>query len=513
VRIDPKVYASLDAETKAYVDRELAAYERVVERNPLQAFEPHSDAQRRFLEARTAIVAAFAGNRFGKTTSLTVRALLEAVDADAVPSHLKAYKVFDAPTEGWVVVPTTDKLYDTMLPALKKWVPKDQLVAGKWDKSWSKERRQLSFKNGSTIAFKTYEQDPSTLGGADLHYVGYDEPPPRATRDECLMRMAGHAEGFEMFAMTPLKANTGWVRREIYKKRESPEITVIRGTIHDNPTLSKVKVRQILGSYTDMWRQAREFGDFVSVGGLIYPDFEKCVLQPGDPRLVKRGGQWIFDPDLVRSLDVVVGIDPGIRNAGFSWIGFDRDLTGYLFDEGLLQDKIARDYVAFVKEQNSRWGLRTDDVAYVIDPAAKQRAQANGMTVLSEINKLDLYPNLGENDQELGFGQMRARMQLGRLLVGPNCVLHRDQADDYAAKEPEEGKDDSKLEPIEVGAHCLASLRYAVMERFWDPESEEQEPDRNLGYEPSADEGDPSVVRPDRLLRRRGEYAPMGFMS
>jgi hypothetical protein len=196
-----------------------------------------------------------------------------------------------------------------------------------------------------------------------------------------------------------------------------------------------------------------------------------------------------------------------MRNAGFSWVGFDRDLTGYLFEEGILQDKIARDYVTFIREQNSRWGLRESQVFYVVDPAAKQRAQANGMTVLAEINKEGVYPNLGQNDHELGFGQMRGRMQHGRLLVAPNCVLHRDQADDYAAKEPKEGEDDSQLVPIEVGAHCLASLRYVVMERFWDAEAEAEEPGRNLGWVPGGDlPADPFSGA------RRGSDLPMGSM-
>jgi hypothetical protein len=133
----------------------------------------------------------------------------------------------------------------------------------------------------------------------------------------------------------------------------------------------------------------------------------------------------------------------------------------------------------------------------------------NGMTVLAAINKEGLYPNLGQNDQQLGFGQMRTRMSSGRLLVGPNCLLHRDQADDYASKEPDEGKDDSHLDPIEVGAHCLASLRYAVMERFWDPVMEEEEPDRKLGYEPGS-----GVVRPNVLSQGGPQPAlPMGFMT
>jgi hypothetical protein len=121
----------------------------------------------------------------------------------------------------------------------------------------------------------------------------------------------------------------------------------------------------------------------------------------------------------------------------------------------------------------------------VIDPAAKQRAQVNGMTVLSEVNKAGLFPNLGQNDHELGFGQMRARMQFGRFFVSPECRGLRDDADDYAAKEPEEGQDDSHLEPIKGRDHRLDACRYAVLERFWDPVMEAQAPLRNLGFDPS----------------------------
>lgn len=492
MRIDPDVYNSLDAETRAFVDRELAAYERLVERNPLQAFKPHSEAQERFLRAVTAIIAAFAGNRFGKTTSLVVKGVAQAVPSAFLPSHMRAYKRFEAPTYGWIVVPTTDKLYDTMLPALQKWVPKDALVGKRWDKSWSKERRQLNFGCGSTIAFKTYEQDPSTLGGAALHWVGYDEPPPKATREECMTRLVDFG-GFEMFAMTPLKTNTGWIRREIWRKRESPDITVVKGSMHDNPLLDGAAKNRLLGTLNDLWRRAREFGDFVDVGGLIYPDFERCV----------QAAAW--DPAFIRSLDVVVGVDPGMRNCGLVWVGFDSENVAYVFDELLLQDKTARDYAAAIRANNARWGIQ--NYATVVDPAAKQRAQANGMTVLSELNKEGVYPNLGQNDHELGFGQMRTRMQHGRLLISPDCRGLRDEADDYAAREPEEGKDDSHLEPIKGNDHRLDALRYAVLERFWDAQAEADAPNRNLGFQLGH-----GVVAGDLRAPERDVH-PMGLMA
>jgi hypothetical protein len=225
---------------------------------------------------------------------------------------------------------------------------------------------------------------------------------------------------------------------------------------------------------------------------MIYPEFEASVVE--EP----------WSAEFIRSLDVVVGIDPGIRNAGFSWTGFDRDLTAYVFDEGLLQDKTAAEYVEFIRATNARWGLSR--VSYVVDPAAKQRAQANGMTVLARSTRLACIRTWGRTTMSSGSG----RCGRGWLTAGSRCPLLvsglRDEADEYAAKEPEEGKDDSYLEPIPGGAHRLDSLRYGVLERFWDPVMEEQAPLRQLGF-------DPSRAMPAEAMRVPMETAPLGFMS
>jgi len=499
-RIDPEVYASLDPEKKAYVDRELAAYEALVERNPLQAFRPHSVPQRDFIFARTPIVAAFAGNQFGKSTVLTVCALREACDREILPSWLRETKRYDAPTHGWILCPTEDKIYDSFQLAFEEWAPRDALLGGSWGKAFNGQRLMLRFKNGSTISFKTYKQHESTLGGARLHWVGYDEPPPQRHREECMMRLVRYG-GFEMFAMTPLKTHTGYVRREIYRKRESPDITVVRGSIHDNPTLTKATVDRVLGSHTDLWRRAREFGDFVEVGGLIYPDFERCVLEkPLTPAGLRDRGVT----------DVVVGIDPGIRNAGVVWVGFDSEDVAFVFDELLLQDKTPRDYANAIRARNREWGLRDADCWFVCDPAARQRGQTNAETVLSALAKERIYANTGQNDVEAGIGQARTRMQHKRLWVSPSCRGLRDEADDYAAREPDEGKDDSHLEPIKGGDHRLDALRYALMERFWDPAGEDEAPNRNLGWS-QTDDGQEVAGDPFTSGRTR-EAPPLGAM-
>ena len=96
-----------------------------------------------------------------------------------------------------------------------------------------------------------------------MHVVGYDEPPPRKHREEAMTRLLRYG-GYEMFAMTPLETNTGWVRRVIYKNRGAPEITVLKWSMHDNKRLDQNAKEFILASYAnDIMRRAREFGDFV----------------------------------------------------------------------------------------------------------------------------------------------------------------------------------------------------------------------------------------------------------
>jgi phage terminase large subunit-like protein len=380
------------------------------ESNPLAGFAPHSPAQHEFLAAATPIIAAFCGNQFGKSTILVVKSLVQLLPPNFVAEHLRQYKRFghDEPCHGWLLCPSNDKIYDSIFPALRKWCPRDALHKGDIDGAYDKQHRILRFARGDTLAFKTYEMDVDKLGGATIHFVGYDEPPPRLHRDECATRLLLHA-GFEMYAMTPLKVNTGWIRKEIYRKRESPDITVVRGTMRDNPLLDERTVERQLASYgSDVWRRAREFGDFVDVGGLVYPEFERCVIDPPDSATI-------------RSWDNVVGIDPGIRNAGFAFVGFDDDGAGTQWADGMLQDATPDEYARFIRLKLSEHGIDLDEVTFVIDPAARARSQVNAETVQTALAREGIGCIEGQNDVEAGVMQLRSRMAHGRWWISRDC--------------------------------------------------------------------------------------------
>lgn len=505
-------------EARPEADREaairgLAELDEIFKANPLQRFEPHTCAachrhanadcrehrvpQLDFFRAQTRIVAAFAGTRFGKTTALTVRALIECVDEECLPQSLRQFKRWDKTTAprgtfGRIVNPSFKLLDSVILDSFRLWTPKSQLLGGSFDKAYKgAPDYKLSFANGSFVEFFTYDQDVDKFGGAARHFVGYDEPPPRKIRRECQFRTVDFG-GYEMFTCTPLEVNVGWLRRDIFRQRESPDITVIRGSIHDNPTLDHATKMAALGDENDPERKAREFGDFVQMGGLVYADFDRAVTQPPVP-------------DLVRGLDLVVGIDPGIRNAALVFSGFDADGVLVVFGEALLQDKTPVDYAKQIRSTLAKWGCSVEKTTFVVDPAYRQRNQTNAETVETALAREGIYCCHGQHDVEAGVQQLRTRMQHKRIAVSNECRLLRDEADDYEM----ENRDDGVFKPIKTDRmHLLDALRYVAMHRPYDPSTEDQAPHRMLGWDPNTNHAPASEwLTPNR------EAAPMGAMS
>ena len=455
--INQEEYAKLSKEQQERLDGLLAAIDYRLTSNPLEAFRPHSAAQESFFSATTPIVAAFAGNRFGKTSSLVVRSLIEVLPSELIPAHLKRYRIkpVGVPAKGRIVCPgKTSHIEGVLVPEFRKWCPKHALKGGNFDKAYKTQEGRIEFLNGSWIQLMTYEQDVDKFGGAALDFIGYDEPPPKLIREECVMRLPY----LEMFAMTPLKG-AGYVKKAIYNKRHTnPDITVIKGSIHDNTTLNeKDKTRALDALDGDLRRQAREHGDFVYFGGLVFPDFEKYVIDPKD-----------VPP--IAELDVVVGLDPGIRNAGFVWMGFDRDNTCWVFDDGLIQDGTPVDYVSFIRAKNKAWGIDPDRVTYVMDPSGRNRSAVNGEDIQGVLNRMGVYPVPGYNPVEAGLMDIRKRMAQGGWKMSSKCLGLIEEFEEYRMEETPDGE----MKIVKENDHRSDAHRYACMHRAWGTYAEKQ---------------------------------------
>jgi hypothetical protein len=147
---------------------------------------------------------------------------------------------------------------------------------------------------------------------------------------------------------------------------------VVRGSMHDNP----LRITEGPGPdpqpvRDDLWRQAREFGDFVDMGGLIYPEWERPRPSAGPG-----AGQVVGDP---------VGIDPGIRNAGFAFVGFDDENVATSSMRASCRTRRSRITRSSSARSSRYWGIELEDVTFVIDPAARSRSQVNAETVQSAL--------------------------------------------------------------------------------------------------------------------------------
>lgn len=472
MKIDTAAYAALSPEDRSRLDELLKGVDQRLTSNPLEAFRPHSAAQESFFSANTRVVAAFAGNRFGKTSSLVVRSLIECLPSELIPPHLERYRIkaVGVPARGRIICPgKTSHVEGVLIPELRKWCPKHALKGGNFDKAYRTQEGRLEFLNGSWIQLMTYEQDVDKFGGAALDFIGYDEPPPQDIREECIYRLPY----LEMFAMTPLKG-AGYVRRAIWNKRDDdPNITVIKGSIHDNTTLDQGAKRAALDAIDDpLRRQAREFGDFVFFGGLIYPEFERRLVDP--PTRAQ-----------VESWDVVVGMDPGMRNAGFVWMGFDGENNAFVFDDLLIQDGTPKDYKVGLDRVNAEWGITQP--TYVIDPSARNRAMTNAESVEGNLQRLGIYSVPGYNPVEAGVQDIRKRMQDKAFFLSKNCRGLIEEFEEYRA----EDRPDGEFKPVKERDHRMDAMRYACMYRAWggyvekhkEPQGRVWQPDHGIDLE------------------------------
>lgn len=501
--IDRQRLEALPPDQRKEAEKALRAIEHAAKHDPLYLFRAHPcllcggydksvctghhSPQYDFGSARTRIQAAFAGNRFGKTTILVVKALVQHVPDEVLPAHLKPFKyvTHDLPVKGRLFAPTDDAIQQITKTELQKWAPRSLLVGGNFDKAWSKQYNTLSFKDGGLIECCTYRQEPETLVGSARDYIGYDEPPPKAHRNESKIRLADR-DGFEMFAMTPVNMGAealGFIFQDIFMKQENPDITVIRATIHDNPRLSPEAIDAALSIYDEKERDARAKGDFIHFGGMVYSGGFEHVLCD------------VPDPDHVKDWQVVVGIDPGLKNAAFIWVGFDSDNIAWVFDEVLLKEQTPVEYAQAIKERNAHWGIRQP--LYVIDPSARNRSLINRENVQAELRRQGIATVNGQNAVEAGVQQIRRRIEQSHFHVSRDLAGLREEALLYGMEEGEEFK------VLKRRDHRLDALRYACMQRPFYVAAQKTE--STFGYDPV----NGTVGRLDGIRRNR-ESGPLG---
>lgn len=441
--------------------------------------------QHEYMLAKDRIVLEAAGNRFGKTTSNVVWAIIQHTPMDMLPDRLKVFKrprpsAYDAiPVAGRYIAPSEKSLENIVIPELQRWVPQEILRGGRWDKAYSDKHKVLRFRDGGRMEFYTSEQDAKVMVGTALDYTIFDEPTTEAIWGECWMRLTDK-KGTARFGLTPVNmkgSGIGWLYRKIYK----PGLTgtpfegtnlvprVLRGTIHDNPDLDDEQKAEALSIYDEEEREARETGEFVAFGGLIYPQMARFKTpRPLDP-------DDESDREMIQQRAHVVGIDPSYRRAALVWVAFDDQNHGLIYQVKYVRKTDPVKLAEAIRQGNERWGI-TQAPYYVMDPyAGGQHSQLSGslVTMKSELQRLGFYthsPKVLDSDAIVYGGVLNIwrRMREFSFAVADTPTVDPEfwlEAEEYRM----EDREDSVFQVVKEFDDAMDAMRYAFTTRPWSP--------------------------------------------
>ncbi len=165
------------------------------------------------------------------------------------------------------------------LPNLRRWTPRDYLIDGQWNKSWSAEKMQLTLVHPeekqicATIELMTNNAEVGTFQGPPIDRVRYDEEPRENIFDENLLRFVTSDHLDIAFGMTPTNG-LSWVYDRLWNKdavQGGNSIRWFQLCSVSNPKANLDTLREIcknIKSYDEM--KMRLLGEWISLSGLIY---------------------------------------------------------------------------------------------------------------------------------------------------------------------------------------------------------------------------------------------------
>ena len=257
---------------------------------------PPQNDQAAVLESTAKVQAVFGGARSGKTELAVVKC------SKAMMGELGPWsESHQPPVHGRGLGPSHDDWIEPV--AVKKFrslIPHYRLLGSTWKRAWSKSERQISLDNGSTCRLFSYSQDVDKMRSVDLDFAWMDEHGKEAIFNEHIMRLIDR-HGWLLLTMTPESGITWEEERVIEQSADDPSIEFWYFTTYDNPHLSREGIKQAEALITDeRLRDAKLRGRFVSLSGLVYPQFEKGLHVLSVPEIIPERwfNQFIIDPHL-----------------------------------------------------------------------------------------------------------------------------------------------------------------------------------------------------------------------
>lgn len=303
---------------------------------------------------------------------------------------------------------------------IKRWIPPSDLINGSWEDSYSKVERTLTLANGSSLEFKSYDQEVLQHAGRSLHFIHFDEPPPKSLYTENNMRTVARFGDFEgsgswWMTYTPI-FGMDWTYDEIYlpgkNAPDDPDVAdVIEVDMTDNPYLTEEAIASVLEGLSEDDKIARKHGRYVQLGGNIFKDFSAQTHGINEADLEELWGGSTSTPP--KNWTIYFSLDHGLNApSAIYWHAVSPIGEIITFREIYQAERLVSDHAKEIKRIEEEIGrepyFRTGD------PAIKQRNAQTGSSIQQAYAELGIWINVDSvpKDVSIGITKMRQRMRL-----------------------------------------------------------------------------------------------------
>ena len=420
-------------------------------KNPLPnnlQYEPHSK-QVMFHASEKNGRQYIGGNRSGKTTG--------GINEDIwwLTGRHPYLRLPSAPIYGRIVtVDFKNGLHKIILPQLKQWLAPSDLINGSWEDSFNGQRAVLTLANGSEVEIMSHEQELDKFAGVPRHFVHFDEEPPFDIFKECKARLVDY-NGRWWMTMTPVDGMT-WTFEEIWEKRDTPLVDIIKVNIRDNPHMKEEAIDALLEGYDEQEREIRGDGDYVAISGLVFKNFDPEVHQipSGIPP-----SSWTH----------YLSLDAGFSNpTAVLWHAVEPG-TGRVvtYKEHYRSEWTSQQHAEHILKVNAELRDNYGIIPFlqIADPAIKQRQQTTGQSIQIEYSKHGVHLALGaQRDINAGLDKMVNYLRLNMWLITNDCPslireMRKYKRAQYSTSKMRE-KNNKKEEPQKKDDHAIDSTRY-----------------------------------------------------
>lgn len=319
---------------------------------------------------------------------------------------------FKYPKRGRIISdPTT--VTKTIIPTLKAVFPQGR-YSTKYTASRDGKHFESSWKTDTGWEFDimTYEQDPKEFESATLGWAWFDEPPPEPIYKATIARFRLGGECW--ITATPL-SGSAWMYDSIVtnKNNEEQGRAFVTATVEDaceehgvRGFLQHENIVKQVAQYSEEDKQARIFGLFQHLTGLVYKKFDRKihVIKP-----------FIVTPEDYSVLEL---LDPHPRNPdAVMWLATDKYGRKFVVDELYENMDNVGELIQRIKKIGSQYRVverRADPFAWNKDQN-KLLGQTQSLAEILQNNDLDYLP--ASKERNMGIRLTRDALDYQTITV------------------------------------------------------------------------------------------------